>query len=339
MKQLLTLGTLSALTLFFTSCGKQTNQKNDADSLIIEQVRVTELHEEQIDRVLDLSSTLEGYQTINIAPSLQGKIEHIYAEVGDHITAGQQLVRMDQTQYNTTKLAFGNLNVEMERMEALKKTGSVSQQNYDQVKLQYDQTKDQLEYLQKNTFVKAPITGVISAKNYEDGELYAALPILVLTQINTLKSLVDIPETYFPRLKAGQSVNLTCDIYPNELFPATIEIVYPTIDQSTHNFKIKLKIPNGNQKLRPGMYMHAQIKVGKSNAIIVPFQSVLKLQGSDQRYIFLNNNGVAKRVSVTLGQRFDDKIEIIADEIHDGAQIVTQGQTRLVDGTKINVVK
>lgn len=339
MKRILTWSVICALVLALSSCGGKKDNSEQEDSVRIEQVRVMELQKQEIDRILDLSSTLEGYQTINIAPSIQGKIERIFVEVGDNVSAGQQLVRMDQTQYNTTKLAFGNLKVEKERMEALRQTGSVSQQTYDQIKLQYDQTNDQLEYLQKNTFVKATINGVISAKNYEDGELYASKPILVLTQISTLKSLVSIPETYFPRIKSGMSVILTSDIYPDEEFPATIETVYPTIDQATHNFKIKLKIPNGSKKLRPGMYTHSKIQVGKSKALIVPFQSVLKLQGSDQRYVFLNENNVAKRISVKLGQRFDDKIEIIADEISDGAQLIVQGQTRLVDGIKINVVK
>lgn len=341
MKNLFSFGAISLMTLAISSCGGKSNdaKQNNTDTVRVEQVRVTKLQKQQVDRVLDLSSTLEGYQTINVSPSLQGKIEHISVEVGDNVSVGQQLVRMDQTQYNTTKLAFGNLKVEMARMEALRQTGSVSQQNYDQVKLQYDQTQDQLNFLQKNTFVKATINGVVSAKNYEDGELYGGQPILVISQINTLKSLVSVPEGYFPRVKSGMKVNLTSDIYPNETFPAVIETVYPTIDNATHNFKIKLKIANGNRKLRPGMYTHTQLEVGKADAIIVPYQSVLKLQGSDERYIFLNNNGVAKRVSVTLGQRFDDRVEIISDEVTEGVELITTGQGRLIDGVKLNIVK
>lgn len=79
--------------------------------------------------------------------------------------------------------------------------------------------------------------------------------------------------------------------------------------------------------------------MGKSNAIVVPYQSVQRLIGSNERYVFLNDNGVAKRVFVKLGQRFDEQIEIISDDIHIGDELVTVGQAKLVDGVKLNVAK
>ena len=90
--------------------------------------------------------------------------------------------------------------------------------------------------------------------------------------------------------------------------------------------------------LRPGMYVTTQIGLGKEKAIVAPYQAVEKLVGANDRYVFLNENGYAKRVAVTLGQRFDQNIEIIAPEIIDGVELVTTGQHKLVDGVKINVV-
>ena len=119
-----------------------------------------------ISRELEFSTTLQGWQTLNVAPSLTGKIEHIYVEVGTTVGAGANLVRMDQNQYTTTKLTYTNLGVEMQRMESLRESGAVSQQVYDQTRLSYEQTKETLEFLEKNTYVKAPFAGVISAKNY-----------------------------------------------------------------------------------------------------------------------------------------------------------------------------
>ncbi len=304
----------------------------------VEQVRTTVLHPVEIEREISLSTNLQGYLSQNVAPSLTGRIEHIYVEIGDKVAAGANLVRMDQTQYRTAKVAMTNLETEMFRMDQLIKTGSVSQQQYDQVKAQYDQAKENLDFLQTNTFVTAPFAGVISAKTYEDGELYAGQPILVLTQINRLKALVAIPETYFPRIKAGMRLTLTSEIYPDRTFPATIETVYPTVDAASHTFQVKVQIPNDQQLLRPGMYVTTTIGLGKENTIVAPYQAVEKLVGANDRYIFLAENGRAKRVAVTLGQRFDQNIEIISDEIHDGVEMVTTGQHKLVDGVKINVV-
>lgn len=338
MKRLFSIIVLCSIAVVFASCGsKKENAVVTAERT--EKVKVETLQKSKIARKLELSTTLEGYETMNISPSLTGKIEHIFVEVGSRVKAGDMLVRMDQNQLNTTKLTFANLGVELNRIKTLRESNTVSQQSLDQLQLSYDQTKQGLDFLEKNTFVKATMSGVISAKNFQDGELYSGAPILVLSQINTLKALVNIPESYFPEVKKGMTLNLRSDIYPDQVFPATIEIVYPTIDARTHTFQAKLKIANGQDLLRPGMFVRTSLELGEVEAIVVPYQAVLKLVGSNERYIFLNNNGSAKRVSVNLGQRFDDKVEILSNEIKEGDQLVSVGQAKLIDGVKLSIVE
>ena len=327
---------LAALAL--VGCGKQETAATQEEERV-EQVRTTVLQPREIEREISVSTNLQGYLTQNVAPSLTGKIEHIYCEVGNKVSQGDNLVRMDQTQYKTTKITMANLEIEKNRVEQLLRSGSATQQQYDQITTQFNSTKEQLEFLETNTYVKAPFAGVISAKNYEDGELYGGQPIVVLTQIDKLKALVAIPETYFPLFKEGMKLTLVTDIYPDQVFPATVEIVYPTIDPSSHTFQCKIVIPNSKNLLRPGMYVTTTIGLGKANALVVPYQSVEKLVGANDRYVFLNEGGQAKRVSVTLGQRFDQDIEIIAPEIVPGVEVVTTGQHKLVDGVKINIVE
>ncbi|MBO4453897.1 MAG: efflux RND transporter periplasmic adaptor subunit [Paludibacteraceae bacterium] len=329
------LYTLAALALM--ACSKQTQTTEEEER--VEQVRTTVLHAQEIEREISVSTNLQGYLTQNVAPSLTGKIEHIYREVGDRVGAGADLVRMDQTQYKTTKISLGNLEIEKNRVEMLLRSGSATQQQYDQLEAQYNSTKEQLDFLKANTYVKAPFSGVISAKNYEDGELYSGQPILILTQIDKLKALVAVPESYFPKFKPGMKLTLTSEIYPDQTFPATVEVVYPTIDASSHTFQVKVVVPNGKNLLRPGMYVTTTIGLGKAKAIVAPYQAVEKLVGANDRYVFINDNGRAKRVAVELGQRFDQNIEIISPEITDGVEMVTTGQHKLVDGVKINVVQ
>ncbi len=328
----------SLAALMLIGCGKKTTTTTVEEERV-EQVRTTVLHYQEIQREISLSTNLQGYLTLNVAPSVTGKIEHIYCEVGDRKSKGQDLVRMDQTQYKTTKITLGNLEVEKNRIENLLRSGSATQQQYDQILTQYNSTKEQLEFLQANTYVKAPFSGVISAKNYEDGELYGGQPILVLTQLDKLKALVAVPETYFPRFKEGMKLQLTSEIYPEKVFTATVEVVYPTIDASTHTFQVKIVVPNGQHLLRPGMYVTTTIGLGKAKVLVAPYQAVEKLVGANDRYVFINDNGRAKRVAVELGQRFDQNIEIIAPEIVEGVELVTVGQHKLVDGVKINVVE
>lgn len=326
---------VAALSL--VACSKEAATSEQEER--VEQVRVRVLQPREIEREISVSANLQGYLTVNVAPSLTGKIEHIYCEVGDRVAQGQSIVTMDQTQYKTTKISLMNLETEKNRIEQLLKTGSATQQQYDQILTQYNSTKEQLEFLEINTYCKAPFAGVISAKNYEDGELYSGQPIVVLTLLDKLKALVAIPENYFPLFKPGMKLSLTSEIYPDQVFPATVEVVYPTIDASSHTFQVKIVIPNGSNLLRPGMYVTTTIGLGKANTIVVPYQAVEKLVGANDRYVFLNENGRAKRVSVTLGQRFDQEIEIFSPEIVAGAEMVIQGQHRLVDGVKLNVVE
>ena len=327
---------LAALALI--GCGSKESTATQEEERV-EQVRTTVLQPREIEREISVSTNLQGYLTQNVAPSLTGKIEHIYREVGDRVSKGADLVRMDQTQYKTTKISLANLEIERNRVKQLLKTGSATQQQYDQIVTQFNSTKEQLDFLQTNTYVKAPFSGVISAKNYEDGELYSGQPILVLTQIHTLKALIAIPESYYPVVKKGMTVEITSEIYPGETFPATIDIVYPTVDPASHTFQARLRIPNSGLKLRPGMYVKTKMSMGMARAMVVPYQAVLKLTGSNDRYVFLDDGGVAKRVFVKLGQRFDENIEVISDELQEGDRLVVVGQAKLVDGAKINVAR
>lgn len=342
MNNLFKISATIIVTGLLLSCGGKAEKTTAGGENKAEKVQTQVLAKETIARQLELSSTLEGYESMSISPSLTGKIEHIYVEVGSRVAKGQMLVRMDQTQLNTTKINLASAKTEFARVEALKETGSVSQQVYDQTKTQLDNLTENEKFLQTNTFVKAQFSGVIAAKNYEDGELYSGTPILVLSQIGTLKAIINIPETYYPLVKKGMKVEVRSDIYKDEVFPATIEIVYPTIDPASHTFQAKLRIPNAKEKIRPGMYVKTTLALGQAETIVVPYQAVLKLTGSNERYVFVNDNGTARRVTVRLGQRFDDRIEIVPEndgELKEGDQLVVVGQARLVDGSKLQVVE
>ncbi|MBR5034137.1 MAG: efflux RND transporter periplasmic adaptor subunit [Bacteroidales bacterium] len=330
---LLTICFLAALAVSCKQQSKNTAQPVDREEL----VETTVLHPVEVMRTIDVSTTLEGWQKMSVAPGVTGRIEHIYVDVGSRVGRGATLVRMDQQQYNTTKLTFANLALELSRLEALVASGAVSQQTYDQTKLSYDQTEETLRFLAANTYVRAQFSGVISAKNYEDGELYNGQAILELTQVNTLKALMAIPETYYPLVKAGMKVDVHSEIFPDTVFPATIEIVYPTIDASSHTFNVKVRVPNNDERLRPGMYVHTSLEMGKSTALLMPYQSVQKLTGANDRYVYVNDGGVARRVFVQMGQRFDDKIEVISDEIQEGVEVVTTGAEKLIPGCKLKI--
>ena len=338
MKNLLKISSLLALPLCFAACGNQ-EQETAKEDARVEKVRTQIVQKEAVERTISLTCNLEGYEMMDIAPSLTGIIEHIYVEEGDRVNKGDDLLRMDQTTYRTTQQAYDNLKVEMARMDALKEAGSISQQTYDQTKLSYDQTAENLKFYKDNTYVKAQFHGVISAKNYEDGELYSGTsPVLSLVQIDKLKLYVNVPEQYFARVKKGMELDIYSEIYPDKKFGGKVEIVFPTIDQASHTFKVKVAIPNAGELLRPGMYVRTDLKLGKEEIKTVPYQSVLKLIGSNDRYVYINVADTAKRVSVKMGERYGANVEILDDELKVGDEIITTGQARVVEGVKLEVI-
>lgn len=330
---------VAAAALLLSACGGSGTDEaaNQTEEQKVEAVSTQQLRKQEIMRVLTFSSVLQPYEKVSVAPALQGRITNLYVEVGDRVQKGQMLAKMDETQYLSTKLNYENTKTDFNRIKILNDSNNIAKQTYDQAKSGLEVLETSLKNLEQNTYLRAPFAGVISARNYEPGELFAGQAIYELVQINTLKALVEVPETYFPQIKQGMKLNIKTDTYNDETFPATVEVVYPTIDAQSHTFSIKLKIPNANQKLRPGMYVNTTLEMGKENTLVAPYNAVQKLQGSDERYVFLNNNGKAQRVVVKLGQRFDDNVEILADEITEGKELITQGVAKLHDGTPITI--
>lgn len=333
---------LAVAGLAFQSCGS----KESADSGTVseqqetekkEPVSVMKIEKKEVKRILSFSAVLQAYQKVNVAPALQGRIVKVNCEVGDRVQEGQLLAQMDETQYISTKVQYESNKVDFNRIKVLNDSNNISKQTFDQAKAGLEVLETSLANLERNTYIRAPFSGVISAKNYEPGELMGQMPIYELIQLNVLKALVEVPETYFPFVKEGMKLDVMTDTYAGEVFPATVEVVYPTIDANSHTFSIKVKIPNANQKLRPGMYINTNLEMGTAEAFVAPYNSVRKLQGSDERFVFINDNGTAHRVVVKFGQRFNDEIELIADEIKPGVELIIQGASRLHEGTLLDV--
>ena len=162
MKKVVRLGWTAMMVLALvglSSCGKNDKKKgNDVaaeEEVKIEKVRTEPVVKQEIERNVECTAVLEGYETMNVSPSLTGIIEKRFKDVGDHVATGELLVRMDQNQLIQAKLNLSNLETEMKRMDALMAGGNVTQQVYDKTKLGYDQAKQQVEFLQNNTYFKA----------------------------------------------------------------------------------------------------------------------------------------------------------------------------------------
>ena len=340
-KVILAVAGLSLLVSCGTSRHKGTEQVQ-AEKI---PVRIQVLQSLPIAKTLEYTANLQADEQVYYAPAATGRISKIYVEVGDKIQKGQLLVDMDRTQLVQAEVQLENLKTEYNRAKTLKETNSISQQAYDQAVTQYEVTKANVDFLKENTQMIAPFDGVVTGKYFEDGEVYtggafggASKPaIIAIEKINPLKAYVNLSEQYFLEVKEDMEVELHSNIYPDRTFKGKVSIVYPTIDPASRTFTVEIQVPNNKEELRPGMYTTLTFEVGADKGLIVPSIAVLKLQGANNRYVFLNKDGVAKRVEVTLGKRFEDQVEILSPEIRPGDELVVAGQGRLVDGSLLDI--
>lgn len=339
---------LSALAIAtLAGCSGKGDKKEQIEEVQAIPVKVLKLEKQNIAKTIDYSANLSAEEEVFYAPATPGRIEKIHVEVGDRIQKGQLLVEMDRTNLHQAEVQLKNLETDYNRAEMLNKTASISKQAYDAAVTQYEVAKSNVAFLKENTKLLAPFNGVVTGKFYENGEMYSASPvggatkasIISIEKIDPLKAFVNVTEQYFPVIKPGINIELKSSIYPGRTFPGKVSIVYPTIDKTSRTFTVEVKIPNNDQTLRPGMFGTINFFIGETNTLVVPALSVLKLQGANNRYVYLNDNGKAKRVDVKIGRRFEDQLEIISNDVHEGDELVIVGQARLSDQTPITVSK
>ncbi len=349
MKQFVVI--LSAATLVsFWSCNQAEQKKSETAVALaapkVEIVKTIALNYEKIAHSVEYAATLQGFEEVHLAPASPGRIDAIYVEEGSRVSKGTVLVQMDKTQLHQAEIQLKTLETDFNRLDTLKKFGSIAQQQYDQIRAQYEIAKSSVAFLTENTRLKAPFSGVISGKYFEAGEMYSGAPvatvgkaaILSLVQIDRLKVIAGISEKYYPQIKNGMSVDITCDIYPGKTFTGKVYRIFPTIDPTTRSFNVEISLDNREGILRPGMFCRTSFQLEEVEAIVLPAQAVLKMQGSNDRYLFVEQDGKAKRVSVITGNRFNDKVEVISDELKQGDRVIISGQSRLLDGVDVKVV-
>lgn len=342
------LATLALLlTAFITACGTDKSKQDASPVKEARPVKVMRVEKEAVDRMLSYTSTLIPFEELNFAPSQPGRISKIYVEIGDRVKKGQTLVKMDHTMLTQAMLQLEDARIMYSRMDTLRKLNSISEQQYDQAKTAYDLATSNVKHLQENTTLTAPFSGIITAKYYEDGEIYSGAPnpqtgkaaIITLMQIEPMKAMVHISEKYYPDLKNGMKATITSDIYPGEQFEGSVFKVHPTIERSTRTFVAEVKIANPGEKLRPGMFVRVALALKTDETIMVPAIAILKQEGTNNRYIFVNEDNIARRIDVTIGDRVDDKIEVIADSFTVGKELIIAGQAKLMDNDPIKVVR
>ena len=318
------------------SGGEQTEQTITEEA--IESVRIGSTSLQNVPQETTYTATVQPDKRNNISSSMPNRIKKIYVEVGDHVKKGQVLVDLDASNIIQQKVQLDNLELEYNRAKELVAVGGASQQQLDQITTQFEAAKTAYDNLMENTKLLSPVNGVVTARNYDDGDM-AQGPILTVMQINPVKIVINVSETEFTKVKLGMPIDITLDVFGDENFKGRVSLIYPTIDPMTRTFGVEVEIPNASNRVRPGMFARATIDFGARERVIVSDRAVIKRAGSGDRFVYVyNNDGTVTYTQVELGRHVDNYDEVLSGLAAD-EQVVVAGQTRLSDGVKVNVVE
>lgn len=342
MKIKIQMMALAALVMTASACGsKNESEVTTAQTTQDEKpkVKLANVSIRPVDQIAEYTATVKADVVNKIAPSSPVRIKRILVEVGDRVTKGQKLVEMDDVNSTSLKYDLDNMETEFKRIDELYKVGGVSKSDWDAMRTNLDKIRRSYANIVENTQLISPINGVITARNYDNGDMYSGgNPVLVVEQISPVKLIVNVSENYFPKVKKGAPVEVKLDVYGDEKFEGKVNLVYPTIDAATRTFPVEVTVNNVNQRIRPGMFARVTMNFGTADHVVVPDMAVVKQAGTGDRYVWIYNDGKVSYNKVELGRRMDTEYELLSG-VENNSQVVIAGQKALLNGVEVVVEK
>ncbi len=328
---------LVALSLAMTACTGG-EEKNVVVEESLPMVKTEKVYVEEVPQIISYTATVEPFKSNNITANMSNRIKEIKVDVGHNVVEGQELVILDNVNVEQLEVRIANLERDYNRAVELLEIGGGTQQAVDQVKTELDASKRNLRNLKENMVLTSPISGVVTARNYENGDMTGSLPILSIENMRPVKIIVNVSESEFPKIKKGMKVNVKLDTYGNETFAGTVYLIHPTIDSATRTFKVEITVPNTDGRIHSGMFARVDINYGTASHVVVPDRAVVKQTGSGTRYVYTYKDGTVTYHEVELGQRLDNRYELLSG-LENGVDVVISGQTRLGDGMKVQLAE
>ena len=339
--------TIKTLSLAFLSAGLLASCSSSSSSKSTEEqsadtVRLVEVAPAEM-RALNLSeeftAQLEAKVVNNITAQAGGRLKQLLVKVGDRVGAGQAVARMEATQAAQAQIQLADAKTNFARMDELYKVGGVSKAQWEQAKSAVDQAKLAYGNAAENTVLRSPISGFVTAKNYDNGDMTSPqLPVVVIQQIAPVKAVIGVSEQYYSYLRKGAAATLSVDALGEETFSGVVTNIFPTLDPVTHTVSTEIEVANKDLKLRPGMYARVHLDFGTKEALTVPDKAIVRQAGSGARYVYVFSGGKAVYRAVELGQQQGDLYEVVSG-LNAGDQVIISAPSNLKNGLSVKLRK
>ncbi len=352
MNKILLTSAALALILFGACSGADKSEK-DSKQDTAPVVKTMQVNDREVNQIGNYTATVEPELINNISSSAPNRIKQILVDEGMRVSAGQRLVVMDdinttsyRLQLDNAKANLRNIEVDYNRALELYKIGGGTKQQVDQMETQLVNAKNAvasaertLRNMNENTVLTSPISGVVTARNYDPGDMTGSLPILTVARTQPVKIIVNVSESELSKVRRGMPAIVTFDTYGNEIFNGTVTLVSPTVDHASRTFGVEVTLPNSDNRILPGMFGRVELSLGTARRVVVPDKAVVKQPGSGNHYVYVYNaDGTVSYNKVELGQRLGDSYELISG-VEPGSTVVVSGQSRLANGMKVKVTK
>ncbi len=340
--KLLIVVLIAGLTL--ASCGKKREDKQNEDKKV-PLVKVMTVETKPFTESYKFIGVLKPYETAKLSSEEGGIITYIGKDKGSRVGKGEVVIKLlkdqDYATYEQMEAQYNLAKDNFERISGLYAQGAATEQQYSSSKLQLDvaeKSKNIYEVRLRKGTISSPISGVVEAKQMNVGEMSSpGSPILSIVNVARLKVNVGIPEKYMNYIKKGKTLDITFDVFPDEVYKGTVSYIAPVINATTRTFDIEMVISNPGEKLKPEM--SANIIISKetiSDAIVLAQDQFV--DNVEEQYVFVLQGDIAKKRKITLGGRNGNNV-IITDGLEPGETLITDGYQFVNDGDKVQVVQ
>ena len=333
-----------------TGCSGKKDAVEEKEELPV--VKVATTGQENVADLRVLTATVEADKVNNISSNAPNRIKQILVDEGMMVSAGQRVVVLDdvnttsyQLQVDNAKANLHNVEINYNRAVELFKIGGGTKQQVDAMELQLVNAKNAvasaeraLRNAHENTVLTSPVSGVVTARNYDPGDMTGALPILTVGTVNPVKVVINVNESDFSKVRKGMPASVTLESYGEEVFPGTVTMVAPTVDQASRTFGVEVTVPNSGGKILPGMFGRVELNLGEAERAVVPDKAIEKQRGSGNSYVYIYKDGKVTYSMVELGRRLGDRYEIISG-VNPGEQVVVSEKSKLKNGAAVQLQK
>lgn len=327
----------------------ESSEKQEAQKPL---VKVETVESREVVQEGNYTATVEPELINNISASAPNRIKEIFVDEGMRVSKGQRLAVLDDVNTSTYEMQVANAKANLENVQInydraveLLKIGGGTQQSVDQMKLQLTNAKNTLasaertlRNVRENTVLVSPINGIVTARNYDPGDMTGSLPILTVARVQPVKIVINVSESELSKVKKGMPAEVTFDTYGSELFRGTVTMVSPTVDTNSRTFGVEVTVQNPDSRILPGMFGRVKLNLGVADHVVVPDRAVVKQPGSGNHYVYVYHDGKVDYNKVELGQRLGDSYELLSG-VDAGSQVVISGQAKLADGIEVEIAK